>query len=735
MRTSERRDSLAAGGEPTNPGAHKRLNALGGSRVLVVCLLTLLTSVAPAQVSEFEGRRIVDIQFSPASPLDPADLDRVQPLRKGEPLRGQDVAAAIDGLFATGCFEDIVVEAEPSGDGVIIRFVTQNTWFVGGVALEGKVTPPPNRPQIAGAGQFTLGAPFHDEDLKQALDGMKRLLEANGLYQAEVTPTVERGSTAQQVFLTFRIRGNKRAKYEKPLIQGETKLPENTILRATGWRLPIVHWWKRVTDARTRNGVQGVLQKYAKEDRLAARVEVQKLDYDAERRRVRPTLNINAGPKVEVKALEAKVSKRVLKRYVPVFEEGTIDNDLLMEGRRNLSDYFQSKGYYGVQVDFRVQPLQNDTQIVEYVIAQGPRQNLAHVAIVGNRYFDTDDIRERMFIQPGSFPLRRGRYSEAFQRKDEDNIVNLYRSNGFRDVKVSFLVDSNYQGKAGDIAVTVNVEEGPQWIVDNLTLDGITSANRDELVSMLASGAGQPFADASLAADRNQVLAYYYSHGFPDAKFKATWEASGTPNHVNLAYTLTEGERQYVREVLISGLRTTRQSVVSNRITLQPGDPFSPMEQTETQKRLYDLGIFARIDTAIQNPEGGTRHKYILYNFEEANRYNVGLGLGAQIARFGSPSKTSVSAPAGSTGFSPSVSLNVNRINFLGIGHTVTLQGSYSSLERGGSLSYLDPRFRSREGRSLTLSSHLRQFVEREHVCLEASGGVRPDLSKIFEID
>ena len=78
--------------------------------------------------------------------------------------------------------------------------------------------------------------------------------------------------------------------------------------------------------------------------------------------------------------------------------------------------------------------------------------------------------------------------------------------------------------------------------------------------------------------------------------------------------------------------------------------------------------------------------------------------MGAQIARFGSPSKTSVSAPAGSTGFSPSVSLSVDRINFLGIGHTVTLQGSYSTLEKRGSLSYLDPRFRAREGRSLTLA-------------------------------
>ena len=38
---------------------------------------------------------------------------------------------------------------------------------------------------------------------------------------------------------------------------------------------------------------------------------------------------------------------------MPVFEERAVDNDLLVEGERNLRDYFQSQGYYDVDVDFR----------------------------------------------------------------------------------------------------------------------------------------------------------------------------------------------------------------------------------------------------------------------------------------------------------------------------------------------------------------------------------------------
>src|SRR5581483_9609721 len=77
---------------------------------------------------------------------------------------------------------------------------------------------------------------------------------------------------------------------------------------------------------------------------------------------------------------------------------------------------------------------------------------------------------------------------------------------------------------------------------------------------------------------------------------------------------------------------------------------------------------------------------------------------GAQVARFGTPSSSSLSSPAGSTGFSPLISLNVSRLNFLGLGHTVTARGVYSSLEKRGSLSYFAPRFRNVEGRNITVT-------------------------------
>jgi outer membrane protein assembly factor BamA len=368
-----------------------------GALALFVCLLT--TSVS-AQVNPYEGKTIAAIEYAPAQVLDPTDLAKAQPLKKGEPLRARDVANAIDGLFATGRFEDIAVEAEPVAEGVVVRFRTKPQWFVGGVNVEGKTALPPNRGEIESTTRFTLGAPFREEDINHAIDSMTRLLKSNGFYDAAITPQVEHGSGTQEVFITFQIREGKRASYEEPEFHGNTTttaplVSDSTILRATGWRLPIIHWWRQVTADRTSNGVEKVRLKYEKQDRLLAGVEVKRLDYDAGRRRVRPSLNIDPGPRLKVEAVE-------------VFEERIADNDLLVEGQRNLQDYFQSRGYYDASVEFRVAPPENDLEIIRYAISMGQRFKVVHVGVAGNRYFDAATIRERMFIQPAALNLRRG---------------------------------------------------------------------------------------------------------------------------------------------------------------------------------------------------------------------------------------------------------------------------------------------------------------------------------------
>lgn len=677
-----------------------------GPRTLGIGFLAILAAIPHpvcAQPEQYEGRLIRTIQFVPREqPMEAGEIFRLLPLKTGQPLRLDDIRTSIEKLYATGHYIDIQVDAALYNEEVVIRFLTQPSWFIGLVSVRSNTGDPPNTGQLVNATRLQLGEAYSAEKVLRAMDGIQQTLEANGYHESRVSPSYEYDARTQQIHINFVVDGESRSHYAEPEVAGDPKLPESRIVGATKWK----GWfgWRPVSQSRTQRGVEGIRRLYEKQDRLMASVSLDSITYQPESERDKPKLNLQAGPIVQVNTIGAKVSRSVLRRLVPVFEERTVDRDLLEEGKRNLRDYFQSEGYFSAEVEFKQQRVINDRANIDYLINLGRRHRLEEIEIHGNQYFDLETVRERMYLLPANFQFRRGRYSDAYRRRDEATIESLYRENGFRDVKVTSKVVDDYRGKRDDIAVIVNIDEGPQYFVSTLNMVGVNQLDEASLRSILASAAGQPFSEFNVAIDRDNILARYYSEGFSDAIFSWSADPAGEPNRVNLTYTLQEGRRTFVRQVLVSGLETTQPSLVNRNLSLNPGDPLSQIQMGETQRRLYDLGIFARVNMAVQNPEGDTEYKYVLYQMEEANRYSLSGGIGAEIARIGG-SQTSLDNPAGSAGFSPRLSLNVGRLNFRGLGHTVSVRTRVSNLQQRALFSYSAPRFRDNPDLNLLFSA------------------------------
>jgi len=645
-----------------------------------------------------EGHTISLIEFPHDQPLDERDLARLLDglnIKKGEPLSEDAVRAAIEQLFATGRFTDIKVNGETTADGgVTLQFLTKNAWFVGDIDIIGKTGVPPNAGQISNATQLDLGTPFDPAMLGPAEDGIRRLLVANGFYESTITHTLDYQDQAQQVNIIFDVQAGRRAHYVAPQLNGKNLvLTPERIIKSTGWHKFLITGWRPVTQKRTSQGVRNVRLRYDKAKRLLATVQLSKLDFDRATRSVRPELNIDAGPTLQIKTVGYKVSKGKLKSNVPVYDEHTVDRDLLQEGANNLRDELQASGYYDAGVEFKESRTAGNIEEIDYLITPGKRHRLVALSITGNKYFTLQTLRERMFVEPKSLQFWRGRFSNAFLRRDKESISNLYRANGFRDVSITSQIIDDYKGRNGDLGVALSVDEGPQWIVSHLEVKGYGKLDLHRILSTLNSSEDQPFSEFNIAADREQILNYYFENGFPNATFNWTSTPGPKPNEVSLSYTILEGNQQFVRQVIYQGLHTTKPRLVDRQITLNPGDPLSPVKMGDIQRHLYDLGIFAKVDMAVQNPNGDSDRKYVLYDMEEASRWSLTGGVGAEIARIGgSNAANDLSSPGGATGFSPLLEFDVTRLNFLGRGQTLALRTQYSDYDKRAQLSYLLPR-------------------------------------------
>ena len=674
---------------------------------LALLLLASAPLMLPAQGQKFEGKEVVNIQFDPSrQPLEPAELSALLPVKMHAPLRAADVRAAIDRLFASGRYADIQVDVKPSGDGVAVTFLTKNSWFIGDVSLSGDIPSPPNAGQLGNASRLDLGAPYSDAGLQEAVAGQRSLLESNGLYGAKITPTLDFLSDAdyQQVNIRFNVEAGRRASFAPPVFQGDLKADPAKLLVATRFRRWILNTWKPETQTRVRQGMDGIRTLYQKADRLEAKVSLDSIHYEPSVNKAVPTFRIDAGPRIQLNPIGAKISQKKLQAFVPVFQEHSVDHDLLTEGARTLTDYFQSKGYFDATVQFSEQQVVNDRASIDFRIDPGPRHKLVFVGIAGNRYFDSDTLRERMLLRTASFlQFPHGRYSGNFLSQDEAAIVNLYQSNGFRDVKVTHRVVDTYLGKPDTIAVFLDVNEGPQSIVASLQVDGIEQVDKAGILTRLSSIAGQPFSEYNVAVDRDVILGEYFKNGFPNATFEWSSTPGAQPNGVDLRYSVKEGQAQFVRQVVVTGLKITRPGMVNRNLTLHPGDPLSPTGITDIQRRLYDLGVFAKVDAAVQDPDGDTSSKYVLYNLEEARPYSLAVGFGAQLGRIGG-CDTCLDVPAGATGFSPRVSFDATRSNLWGVAHSISLRTRFSTLDQRAILSYSWPRLLHRDNLNLSFT-------------------------------
>jgi len=581
--------------------------------------------------AKYQGETVTSIEFRGIASTDPTMLRRLLPQNTDEPLDRDKLRASLQALYATGRFATLQVEVEPAPQKTLtLVFVATENYFNGAITVDGtpqKTNPKPN--QLIAASQLDLGDVFTEEKLTSSMERMKKVLADNGYYQASSTYTLEPNRETSQMAIHFHVNPGELARVGDVTIDGDTGIPAEQIRSLTKLKSGDKVKAEHVTRA-----LERLRAHYQKNNHLEAQVSLTARRYQADTNRLNYVFEVEQGPTVAISTEGEKISKGQLKKLVPVYQENSVDDDLLNEGRRNLRDYLQTQGYFDATVDVDRQPTpeQNHLNIV-YKIDPGIRHKLASVKIEGNKYFSTEVIRERMAVQPSSMLLPNGRLNQRLLNEDSSSIKYLYAANGFLQSNVSAELVDNYQGKKNELQVILKIIEGPQTLVNAVTLTGAGSFTSAELDPLLSSVSGQPFSETSIATDRDALTYFYYDRGFPNVQFESSATlVPGEPQRMDVLYKITEGQRVFVDRVIVTGLDFTRPYVVNRQMRIHDDDPLSQNRMVASQRRLYSLGLFNEVDMAVQNPDGQEPSKDILFNLQEAKRWTFRYGGGIEFA-------------------------------------------------------------------------------------------------------
>lgn len=660
-------------------------------------------------LAQWKGLKINAVQFEGVT-FDPSDTVPQQlAVKQGKTLQPGDVTDSIRRLFATGRYLDLSVDAERENGGVTLIFVGVPRYFVGRVEIDG-VKEERLASLLEYATQLQPGTAFADPQIAAGTEGIRQALSSNGYFQPTIAPATTVDEVNRQVNVTYTVSVGPQARVGEVALQGND--PGLTVKQFQK-KSKLKHG-TRVNRQTVSNALSRIRTEYQKKNRLEATATLEKQTYHPERKQLDYDFNANQGPVVKVTVEGVKLSKSRIKLLVPIFEEGTIDNDLLNEGSFNIKDFLFREGYFDAAVTVKVVGEGTGSESVVYAVDKGARHKVNSVNITGNKYFDTDLLKERMQVQKADAYIRSGRYSPQLIKSDVSSLEALYRANGFDKASISYTtkdIDTDKSGKkfkVAEIVVNLTVNEGPQQKFGKVEINGVDPARKQQVESLLNTQEGQPFSLITLSGDRDAVLGFYVSHGFDQARAEIKPEVEkADPTRTDVAIDVTEGEQVFVDRVLLSGLNHTKAKIVDAQVRVHAGDPLDQSAILDTQRRLYDLALFNEVVSTTQNPDGDATRKNVILQITEARRWDVTYGFGFE-AETGTPqtgmineaSRVTLGLPAnetfsqnGKTGVSPRVSLDVSRINFRGTDESLTLHTTYGLLEEVAQLTFQNPHF------------------------------------------
>ena len=634
----------------------------------------------------------------------------------GKPLDRAQVAESIRRLYRGGEYADVRAVSTPVAGGIRVDFVVREQLYFNQVMIHGLVSPPSEASAVA-AIQLPLGEPYLRATVDEGLERLREVLRDEGFFTAKVSADAVAHPGEHEMDVIVNVEPGRRARVKEVQLKNGTEYRDGEILS----RLKMKPG-REITSGRLQGGTARIRKFLVKKGHLNARAVARLGEYDAGTNTVPLALEVTEGPRVRVTVTGAKFSGGELKKLVPVFQEGAVDTDLLEEGKRNIRERLERLGYFDAEVDYETSTKEaklsggrkGTEELIAYRVERGDRHTLLGIEISGNHYFNTELLRSRLQIYGKSFATP-GKFSRRLLESDRDSMRNLYLANGFLQATVDAQILDNYRGKEGDLLIRFVVQEGKQTRVASLSIEGIHAFKEEELLGVIGSTPGQPYSEFSVATDRDSILALYFNEGFPEARFTSTAELAkpeenaAMPNGngkkgnksgakgeagsayagdlMRVVYRIEEGPQTRVRRILLSGYAHTRPGVIRREISVKSDAPLREGDVVESQRRLYNLGVFNRVTIEPQNPNGTDTNKDIVVLVEEAKRYTLAYGGGFEVQRLASTTN-----PAGSE-VQAAVRgiLEVSKLNLTGRGDSLSLKLRGSTIEDRALLGYTHP--------------------------------------------
>lgn len=249
------------------------------------------------------------------------------------------------------------------------------------------------------------------------------------------------------------------------------------------------------------------------------------------------------------------------------------------------------------------------------------------IEFVGNHSITSDELKGQMRTkEPSLFAIfRKPRLDRSVLQRDVAHLQAYYHSIGFFDAKVELeRIDYSEDGRFAD--VIIRVVEGAPTMVRSIDFSRESLIERKELAKGLLLKVGQPFNASLLDTDIYTIKVKYFERGYLGVAVVDSVKTDG--QNVDVFYYIQPGTQIHVERIDISGNVSVSEGVIRKEITFKPGEVCRLGKLTETQRNLFETGLFSVVDINPENLDPLERTVTISIHVRERKPAYIEVGFG-----------------------------------------------------------------------------------------------------------
>jgi len=315
---------------------------------------------------------------------------------------------------------------------------------------------------------------------------------------------------------------------------------------------------------------------------------------------------------------------------VTVIKEGEVFSRY--KQRKSVEEIYKLGHFAQVEVDKEERP---EGILITFLLTN--KVTIKRIETIGNRYIKDDEISRAIKSKKG------GEYDASSERreKDKDLIEELYKRNGYFNVKVRPLQSKINEAKKEAI-LSFSIDEGKRANIKEIVFRGNLSIDKEELLEQLKTRQGSEYDYQILDKDIDRLKKFYKDRGYltmrigepqpkPVSPFPSetpTFPPKDFENQVEILIDITEGPKITVE---FEGNDNIKDSELKKVLTLYKTNDYSDLilrrcvddiENLYKKKGYYNVKV-TKPDKK-KKPQKGLLEIVITFYINEGKLFSVG---------------------------------------------------------------------------------------------------------------